>query len=49
MTWATWELRPKTFWRRTLLARIRHRQLKKEVRASLAAAGALLRTSAPRR
>ncbi len=37
-----WELHPQTFWRRMLLVRIRHRQLKKEVPASLAAADRLL-------
>ena len=35
-----WELRPKTFWRKRLFARIRHRQLQHEVRASLHAAEA---------
>jgi len=30
-----WELHPKTFARRVLLARVRHRQLRKEVRESL--------------
>jgi uncharacterized protein YndB with AHSA1/START domain len=33
----TWEVHPLTFWRRTLLARIRRGFLAKEVRASLAA------------
>ena len=33
-----WQLYPKTFWRRFLLSRIRHRQLKEEVRGSLRAA-----------
>lgn len=33
----TWDLHPQTFWRRTLLARIRNRQLDGEVRASLRA------------
>jgi hypothetical protein len=33
----SWELHPATFWRRTLFARIRHRQLNGEVRASLPA------------
>lgn len=33
----TWDLHPKTFWRRTLLGRVRNRQLKREVRASLRA------------
>ena len=31
----SWELHPKTFWRRFLGARIRHHQLKEEVRSSL--------------
>ena len=30
-----WELHPETFWRQALLVRIRHRLLRKEVRASL--------------
>ena len=34
----SWELYPKTFWRRALLSRIRHRQLVQEVHASLRAA-----------
>ncbi|MGH2730170.1 MAG: SRPBCC family protein, partial [Actinomycetota bacterium] len=34
----SWELYPKTFWRRVLIARIRHRQLRDEVRSSLRAA-----------
>jgi uncharacterized protein YndB with AHSA1/START domain len=33
----TWDLSPQTFWRRALLARIRNRQLRGEVRASLRA------------
>ena len=33
----TWDLRPQTFWRRVLLAPVRNRQLKREVRASLRA------------
>ncbi|MEX1146012.1 MAG: hypothetical protein WEE69_11980 [Acidimicrobiia bacterium] len=33
----TWELHPKTFARRALLARVRHRQLRKEVRESVRA------------
>ena len=33
----TWELWPKTFWRRTLLARVRNRQLRREVRSSVRA------------
>jgi uncharacterized protein YndB with AHSA1/START domain len=36
-----WELHPQTFWRRALLARMRHRLLQREVRASL---GSLERT-----
>ena len=31
----TWELQPLTFWRRLLMARIRHRMLQKEVVTSL--------------
>jgi hypothetical protein len=34
----SWQLYPKTFWRRFLLSRIRHRQLKEEARGSLRAA-----------
>ena len=30
-----WQLNPKTFWRKALTAGLRHRQLKREVRASL--------------
>lgn len=33
----SWQLNPKTFWRRTLAAGIRHRQLRREVRTSLEA------------
>lgn len=33
-----WELHPETFWRKMLISRIRHRQLKEEVRTSLRAA-----------
>jgi hypothetical protein len=33
----TWDLHPQTFWRRVLLAPVRNRQLKREVRASLRA------------
>lgn len=37
----SWQLNPKTFWRRALLARVRHQQLmKSEVPTSLAALGA---------
>jgi len=32
-----WELHPRTFWRRTLMARMRNRQLRGEVRSSLRA------------
>ena len=31
----SWELYPKTFWRKVLFSKMRHRQLKEEVRASL--------------
>ena len=31
----SWQIYPKTFWRKFLLSRIRHRQLKEEVRGSL--------------
>lgn len=31
----TWELHPLTFWRRLLMARVRHRMLQKEVTTSL--------------
>lgn len=34
----SWQIHPKTFWRKFLLSRIRHRQLKEEVRGSLRAA-----------
>jgi hypothetical protein len=34
----SWRLYPKTFWRRFLLSKIRHRQLKEEVRGSLRSA-----------
>lgn len=33
----SWELHPKTFWRRVLLVRLRHRMLRREVRSSLMA------------
>jgi uncharacterized protein YndB with AHSA1/START domain len=33
----SWDLYPETFWRRTLLARVRNRQLRREVRNSLRA------------
>lgn len=35
-----WDLHPKTFWRKALLARIRNRQLRKEAQASIRAAEA---------
>lgn len=38
----TWDLHPETFWRRTLLVRIRHRSLRNEVRSSIHAAERLL-------
>jgi Polyketide cyclase / dehydrase and lipid transport len=31
----TWDLHPETFWRKMLLARIRHRSLREEVRTSI--------------
>ncbi len=31
----SWELQPKTFWRRALLARVRNRQLRREVPGSI--------------
>jgi len=37
-----WQLNPRTFWRRALFARIRHRQLKNEVSVSIAAAERVL-------
>ena len=42
-----WELHPATFWRKTLLARIRHRQLKDEVQASLHAVERVLTGAKP--
>jgi uncharacterized protein YndB with AHSA1/START domain len=43
---ASWELHPKTFWRRALLVRIRSRQLQREVAASIGAmASALVEAS----
>ena len=39
----SWQLNPKTFWREALIARVRQRQLKKEVRASLETLGHLAR------
>lgn len=44
----TWELHPKTFWRKRLLVRVRHRQLQKEVRTSLRAAAQALNNDDPR-
>ena len=38
----TWDLHPATFWRRTLLARVRNRQLRGEVSDSLRALDRLL-------
>jgi len=43
----TWELHPQTFWRKRLLVRIRHRQLQREVRASIRAAAKALTTNPP--
>jgi uncharacterized protein YndB with AHSA1/START domain len=45
----SWELHPRTFWRRVLMARIRNRQLRAEVRASLQAAEACLTPARERR
>lgn len=39
-----WQLEPKTFWRKALLASVRHHQLKWEVRASIHALAALAAT-----
>jgi hypothetical protein len=39
----TWELHPQTFWRRALLARVRNRQLRREVPASIDALTRALR------
>jgi uncharacterized protein YndB with AHSA1/START domain len=39
----SWELHPKTFWRRALLVRIRGRQLRREVPASIDSLGRALR------
>jgi hypothetical protein len=38
----TWDLHPETFWRKSLLARIRHRSLRNEVRSSIHAAERIL-------
>lgn len=38
----SWELHAKTFWRKQLLVRIRHRQLQDEVRASIHEAAEML-------
>jgi uncharacterized protein YndB with AHSA1/START domain len=43
-----YELHPKTFWRRTLFARIRHRQLQREIVRSLGEADRLLRATPSR-
>ena len=40
-----WELYPKTFFRKLIAVRIRQRQLESEVRASLAAAAAAVRSA----
>lgn len=42
----SWELNPATFWRRVLLARVRARQLRREVPASIDALARALRESA---
>lgn len=47
MVTVRWELHPKTFWRKMLISRIRHRQLKDEVRTSLRAAEQTLLAGAP--
>jgi len=45
----SWEFRPRIFWRRTLLGRIRHHQLmKSEVSASLTSLGAMIARSGVR-
>jgi hypothetical protein len=41
-TEVTWLVAPRTFWRRALFARLRHRQFAGEVPASLRALAALL-------
>ena len=43
----SWRLYPKTFWRKFLFSRIRHRQLKEEVRGSLRAAERAVAGPAP--
>ena len=40
---ATWELHPRTFWRRALLVRVRSRQLRREVPGSIDAMAHALR------
>src|SRR5206468_1467308 len=42
----SWELRPRTFFRKRLAAPLRHRQLKNEVRASIPAAAAAVKSRA---
>lgn len=42
----SWDLNPKTFWRRLLLARIRARQLRREVPASIDALASAVERSA---
>jgi hypothetical protein len=42
----SWDLHPATFWRRALLARIRARQLRREVPASIVALTRALQGSA---
>jgi len=41
----SWDLHPQTFWRRTLLARVRNRQLGREVKASLQSLEGVLTTA----
>ena len=41
-----WSLNPKTFWRKALFARIRHRQLRREVATSLRALQSMVRSPA---
>ena len=41
----SWDLCPQTFWRRVLLVRVRHRQLRHEVAASIGAAQRAAATS----
>jgi uncharacterized protein YndB with AHSA1/START domain len=42
---ASWDLRPQTFWRRVLLSRVRSRQLRREVPASIDSIGRAIRAS----